>query len=171
VGGGQPGAPVAITTPGGTPAQVIQGGPIPGVAVVKAGTGALHPAGPPGTISLFAYTPAGTMTGFTNMASSSGFPWTTGMLTIIATQASGAPETWMLTGMDARTAGGAGTIQMVAGSLSLRTTTLDNANRGWVRLTLVGPGEVPALSPVALGAMAGLMLLGAGYAMRRRLFA
>jgi hypothetical protein len=166
-GGGQPGSPAFISTPGGTPAATAVGGPVPGVGVVKAGTGALHPAGPPGTISLFAYTgPSGT--GFTNMASSLGFPWTTGMLTIKATQADGAPETWMVTGKDSRTAAGAGTIQMVSGALSLRTTTLDNASRGWVRLILVDSPDVPALSPTALAAMAGLMLLLAGYTMRRR---
>jgi hypothetical protein len=57
---------------------------------------------------------------------------------------------------------------MVSGALSLRTTTLDNANRGWVRLILVDSPDVPALSPTALAAMAGLMLLLAGYTMRRR---
>jgi len=166
-GGGQPGAPAIVSTPGGTPTATAVGGPVPGVGVVKAGTGALHPAGPPGTISLFAYTGPSGM-GFTNMASSAGFPWTTGMLTIKATLASGAPETWMVTGKDSRTAAGAGTIQMVSGALSLRTTTLDNANRGWVRLILEAPAEVPALTPSALMAMAALMLLLAGYAMRRR---
>ena len=167
MGGGQPANPVTITTPGGTPAAVIAGGPIPGVGVVKAG------ASPRGTISLFAYTPNGTMTGKTAMASSSGFPWTTGMLTIKATAAGGAGESWKITGKDNRNTKGVGIIKMVSGSLSQRSTTGDNANRGWVRLNLMSSPEpgVPALSPVALAATAGLMLLAAGYAMRRRLFA
>jgi hypothetical protein len=163
MGGGQPASPVSITTPGGTPAAVIAGGPIPGVGVVKAG------ASPRGTISLFAYTPAGTMTGQTAMAQSSGFPWTTGMLTIVATAAGGAGETWQLTGRDGRNATGAGVIQMVSGALSTRNLVGDNANRGWVKLVLSkAPHGVPALSPPALAATAALMLLAAGYAMRRR---
>jgi hypothetical protein len=157
--------PFTVTTPGGTPIQVGQGGPIPGIGVVKAG------GAPRGTISLFAW--AGATVGLTNMASSSGFPWTTGMLTIKATAAGGAGESWKITGRDNRNAKGVGAIKMVSGALSQRTVTGDNANRGWVRLNLMRSPEpgVPALSPVALAATAGLMLLAAGYAMRRRLFA
>jgi hypothetical protein len=105
------------------------------------------------------------------MASSSGFPWTTGMLTIKATAAGGAGESWKVTGKDGRGATGAGVIQMVSGSLSQRSTTGDNANRGWVRLHLVGIPRVPSMSRVGLAATAGLMLLVGGYAMRRRIFA
>ena len=169
-GGGQPSAPVVVSTPGGTPAATAVGGPVPGVGVVKAGTGVFHPAGPKGTISLFAFTPAGNP-GFTNMATSLGYPWTTGMLTIKATLATGGPESWMITGKDLRTASGAGVIQMVSGALSLRTATRDNANRGWVRLELVPLSGVPSMSPVGLAAMVALLLLAAGYAMRRRLSA
>jgi hypothetical protein len=163
------------STPGGTPSATTRTptpGPVPGVGVIKAG------AVPAGTISSFLWTSqvggAGTMTGFTNMATSHGFPWTTGMITV-QNAALGAPEIFVLTGMDNRTASGGGTIQLVSGSLSTRSTTGDNANRGWIKLILKGsptptPG-VPALSRASLAAMAGLMLLGAGYAMRRRLFA
>ena len=167
--------PFTVTTPGGTPGAftppivpiTVPGrhrfGPIPGAGAVKAG------ASPRGTISLFAF---GTATGLTNMASSSGFPWTTGMLTIKATAAGGAGESWKITGGDNRNANGVGAIKMVSGALSQRITTGDNANRGWVKLVLDRPKPgVPALSPVALAATAGLMLLAAGYAMRRRLFA
>jgi hypothetical protein len=94
------------------------------------------------------------------------------MLTISAPAAIGGAEVWMLTGKDARTGPfGAGVLQMVSGALSTRTNTGDNANRGWVRLVIEGPSEVPALSPAALAVTAGLMLLAAGYAMRRRLSA
>jgi len=162
VGGGQPASPFTLTTPGGTPAAVIAGGPIPGIGIVKAG------ASPRGTISLFAYTPSANP-GKTAMASSSGFPWTTGMLTIVATAAGGAGETWQLSGSDGRNATGAGVIQMVSGALSKRVLVGDNANRGWVRLVLERSYvPVPALSPAALAATAALMLLAAGYAMRRR---
>jgi hypothetical protein len=157
--------PFTVTTPGGTPIQTAQGGPKPGIGVVKAGTS------PRGTISLFAWTP-GANTGLTNAASSSGFPWTTGMLTIKATAAGGAGESWKVTGKDNRNARGAGVIKMVSGALSQRTATGDNANRGWIKLNLgLSPEPVPALSPVSLAATAVLMLLAAGYAMRRKLFA
>jgi len=181
--------PFTLTTPGGTPGAFVpptlvpttspttvpgrrRYGPIPGIGVVKAGTGAAHPTGPRGTITLFAWTPGGG-TGLTNMASSSGFPWTTGSLTIKATAAGGAGESWKIAGKDNRNAKGVGVIKMVSGALSQRTTTGDNANRGWIRLNLMSSPEpgVPALSPMALAATAGLMLLAAGYAMRRRLFA
>jgi hypothetical protein len=180
-GGGQPTTPTFVSTPGGTTMAFTHNGaflgPKPGVGVMMAGTGPFHPAGPKGTVSLFAWTcaatgcvGAGVRTGFTNMASSSGFPWTTGKLTIKAANATGTPETWVLTGRDDRTTMGAGVIQMVSGALSLRKATGDNANRGWVRLDLAGPFGVPALSPASLAVTAGLMLLAGGYVMRRRLF-
>ena len=162
--------PFTVTTPGGTPGAFtgtrLKNGPKPGIGIVKAGTN------PRGTISLFAWT-GGNATGVTNMASSSGFPWTTGMLTIKATGAGGTVESWKITGRDNRNSKGVGAIKMVSGALSQRTATGDNANRGWIKLNLVRSPEpgVPALSPVALAATAGLMLLVGGYAMRRRLFA
>jgi hypothetical protein len=160
----------AMTVPTGTktwPTKTMQTmtngpGPKPGIGIGKFGTN--------GTVSFFAFT-GGVARGFTNMASSRGFPLTTGMLTISAPFALGAPEVFTITGMDNRTAGGAGTIQLVSGSLSQRTKSGPNANRGWVRLVLIPNSEVPALSTVSLAAMAGLMLLVAGYTMRRRLFA
>jgi hypothetical protein len=158
-----PGGPVGVTVM--TPGQTPSGPPIPGQGPIAAGTGPFHPGGPKGTVSLFTAVQG---TGLNNAANSIGFPWTTGMITVTATMAGGVGEQWFLTGKDQRVASGAGALQMVSGSLSLRTTTLDNANRGWVRLVLVGPEEVPALSPVALATTAGLMLLAAGYAMRRR---
>jgi hypothetical protein len=175
-GGGQVMSPYNGTTPGGTPMAFtgttrVRNGPKPGLGAVKAGTGSIHPGGPRGTISLFAYggTGPGTGTGLTNMATSTGFPWTTGMITISAPGAKGAPEVFKITGKDARhEVSGQGVLQMVSGAVSARVATGDNANRGWIRLILVGPEEVPALSPVALAATAGLMLLAAGYAMRRR---
>jgi len=174
-GGGGVLNPVIVSTPGAiaTTGLTPNGGfgagipPAPGIGVVKAATGVFHPAGPAGSISLFAYTPNANP-GFTNAATSSGFPWTTGMITVKATLATGGSESWMLTGKDARNASGAGVIQMVSGAMSERTTTFDNANRGWVRLELVALPGVPSMSPVGLAATAGLLLLAAGYVMRRR---
>jgi len=148
-----------VATPGGTPAAVAAGGPIPGVGIGKFGAN--------GTISFFTFTPAGTMAGFTNMAGSFGYPWTTGMLTISAPLAAGAPEIFTITGMDNRTAGGAGTIQLVSGSLSQRTLSGPNADRGWLRLDLVPFVATPAMPPAMLVGGAGLMALAFGYAVRR----
>jgi len=139
------------------------GKPLPGIGIGKFG------ASPAGTVTFFMFTPNGTMSGFTNKATSAGFPWTTGMLTIIHPLAAGVGETFSITGMDNRTAGGAGTIQLVAGSLSNRATSGPNANRGWVQLQLAArPDAVPSMSPAGIAATAGLMLLAVGYVLRRR---
>jgi hypothetical protein len=160
-------AGVQMSTPGGTPNAVVPTvnglgiGPVPGV-----GIGAFNSNGTP---LFFTLTPAGTMDGFTNMATTFGYPWTTGMLTISAPFAAGLPEVFQITGMDNRTAGGAGTIQLVAGGLSQRILSGPNANRGWVRLVLAPVAATPSISPVGLAAAAGLILLAVGYAARRRL--
>ena len=97
-----------------------------------------------------------------NMASSSaGFPWTTGM--IVITAPASPPETFTVTGGDARDAYGVGSISLVAGGVSARTLSGPNANRGWLRLTLPEPAAVLG----ALGALAMLGLCHAGLARRR----
>jgi hypothetical protein len=156
-----PGGPLGdvISTPGGTPAAVLAGGPIPGV-----GIGAF---GPNGTVQFFTFTPAGTMAGLTNMATSVAAPFTTGMITLSAPLAAGAPEIFTITGKDSRTAGGAGTIQLVSGALSQRTTSGPNANRGWVRLVLALTHDLPALSPSMSVVFAVIMLATFGFAVRR----
>ena len=148
-----------ISTPGGTPAAVSAGGPIPGI-----GIGAF---GPNGTVQFFAFTPAGTMAGVTNMATSVAAPFTTGMITLSAPGAAGAPEIFTITGKDSRTAGGAGTIQLVSGALSQRTTSGPNANRAWVRLVLAAAPDLPTLSPSMTVVFATLMLATFGFAVRR----
>jgi hypothetical protein len=156
-----PGGPVGtiVTTPGGTPMAVSAMGPVPGVGIGKFG--------PNGTVSFFAFTPMRTKAGFTNMASSVGYPWTTGKIQLSA-MALGAPEMFTITGKDSRTAGGAGTIQLVSGALSQRTRSGPNANRGWVRLILEPlNNEVPALSPPMLVVAALLLLFAFGYSVRR----
>jgi hypothetical protein len=154
---GVAGGPVSnsMTTPGRT-AATIGVGPAPGVGVGKFG--------PNGTVTHFFFTP-NSNPGFTNMATTVGYPWTTGMLTISNSGAAGTPEVFMITGKDNRTAGGAGSIQLVAGGLGQRTTSGSNANRAWVRLQL--STDAPAASPGMLAAGAGLILLGFGYASRR----
>jgi hypothetical protein len=165
------GTPMALlTSMTGTPPTNTRKGPKPGVGIGAFGTGPLNPAGPKGTVSFYTATP-GLRRGFTNMASSFGYPFTTGKISLSAPLAAGAPETFKITGMDNRNAGGAGVIQLVAGALSQRTVTGPNANRAWVRLILSPIPKVPTMSPAALVATAGLMLLAVGYAMSKRLFA
>ncbi|MBW2290089.1 MAG: hypothetical protein JRG90_20025, partial [Deltaproteobacteria bacterium] len=149
-----------VTTPGGTPAAVLAGGPVPGVVILKAG------ADPLGTISLVTWTGASAMGG-TNMATSTGFPWTVGK--IVISQPGAVPaEKFTITGKDNRTAKGAGHIQLVSGSLSARTTSGFNGNRGWVRLQLKKLGPVPSMSPPLLATAAGLIVLASAYVARRR---
>jgi len=147
-----------VTTPGGTTMATAVGGPIPGVGIGKFG--------PNGTVTYFTFTPMRTKKGFTNMASSVGYPWTTGKIQMSA-MALGAPEIFTITGKDSRTAGGVGTIQLVSGALSQRTRTGPNANRGWVRLMLEPVNSVPALSPPMLVVAALVMLFAFGYSVRR----
>jgi hypothetical protein len=137
-----------VTTPGG-----IGGLPATeGIAVGKFGTA------PAGTVTFAALTGGMATNMLTNMATSDGFPFTTGMITVSAMSAMGAPEIFMISGNDTRTAGGAGTIQMVAGALSARPLSGDNANRGWLRLILEIP-LVPTMSPLMQGIMILMLLL------------
>ena len=147
---------VTVTTPGGTPAAVARGGPTPGIVIGKFGTN--------GTVT--AKVPVGG-TGFTNMATSFGYPLTTAMLTVSNGAALGA-EIFVLTGNDTRTAGGAGTLSLVTGSLSDRTLSQANANRGWVRLELNPLPAAPSLSIAGLATLSGSLLLVAIVAMARR---
>jgi len=150
------GGPVStsITTPGGTVGAS-------GVLNLKLG------AVPLGTIISAKVTTMMGVGGINNAAVSAGYPWTTGKVIIKASKAGGAGETFTLTGMDARTAMGAGTIQLVAGSLSQRVASMDNANRGWLRLVMSPLPAVPALSDSMRVAAAVIMMLTFGYAVRR----
>jgi hypothetical protein len=87
------------------------------------------------------------------MATSIGFPWTTGRIIVSEPSAYGVYEKFTITGKDSRTPMGAGTISLVAGALSHRKLTGPNANRAWARYTLPEPGAV-------LGAVAALAVLG-----------
>jgi hypothetical protein len=80
-------------------------------------------------------------------------------------------ETWIISGMDSRTALGGGTIQLVAGAVSARPASGANANRGWVRLVLSPTFPVPSMSMPGIAALVALMVVAFGYTMRRKLFA
>jgi hypothetical protein len=54
--------------------------------------------------------------------------------------------------------------------VSFRNTSKNNANRGWLSLTLSTASAVPSMSLMGLAATVALILLGFGYATRRRLF-
>jgi hypothetical protein len=159
--------PTTVKTPG-SPAT------LPNVAIVKMG---LTPLGTflPGLAPPAATKPypvrAASATLPTNMATSQPAPWTTGRIILTNALAVPTAETFTITGKDDRTVGGAGTIQMVSGALSSRAGSGPNANRGWVRLKLRAQAPLPSMSPVGLATTAGLMLLVAGYALRRRIFA
>jgi hypothetical protein len=97
---------------------------------------------------------------YNNMATSIGFPWTTGAISLSQPAALGAKENFHITGKDDRM-NGLGRIQMVASSLSKRATTGPNSNRAWGEYTLPEPGAV-------LGAGAALAVLGVCHALVRR---
>ena len=94
-----------------------------------------------------------------NKATSAGFPWTTGRVTISAPSAQGAIEKFVLTGKDSRVSG-AGTISLVSGSVSVRQDTGPNANSAWLRLTVPEPGAF-------VGAAAALATLAVCHALTR----
>ncbi len=96
----------------------------------------------------------------TNKATSVGFPWTTGRVTLSQPSALGMLEKLIITGMDGRV-GGVGTISLVSGALSQRTLTGPNSNRSWARYTLPEPAPV-------LGAAAALAVLAICYRLDRR---
>jgi hypothetical protein len=137
---------IQVTTPGGPPAMS------PGVVAVSI----------PNTTGLIAKSQNIKNTGtLTNMATSVGFPWTTGKITLSQTGALGVYEKFTITGKDSRTAMGAGTISLVSGALSNRKLSGPNANKSWARYTLPEPGA-------ALGAAAALAILGICHGLVRR---
>jgi len=146
-----------------TPGQVIIG---KNVAIMKMG------AVPLGTVILKALAATNPAVP-TNMATSQPGPWTTGRVIISNPGAAGGGEKFTLSGKDSRTAGGNGTITLVSGALSQRFASGKNANRGWVRLVLgnAPAAAVPSMSLGGIAATVGLIALGAGYALRRKLFA
>ena len=150
---------VAGTT--GPPANIIG-------AVGKFGPGTVHPTGPLGTVSLVNAGPSPAPGTATNQATSTGFPFTTAIITLSATGVTPSAEVFVISGADTRSAGGKGTIQMVAGSLSNRAISGPNANRAWVKLVLgdyvAPPVPTPAMSTTLRGVTVVLIaLLAVGY--------
>ncbi len=161
----------ALLGPGKTTlnTEMIPGAPVsaPNVAVLKMG----------GTSMSFMWgtvisqTRQGNGPALVNNATSQGGPWTTGTIVVKNGAAIPMNETFTLRGRDQRTANGGGTIQLVSGAVSERTVTMANANRGWVRLSMIPLEPVPATPWWGVAVIAALVLLGFGYVTRRRLFA
>jgi hypothetical protein len=99
-----------------------------------------------------------------------GFPWTTGMVTVINKGTIGGnPQSTSITvtGNDGRNAIGAGNITLVAGGSTHRLpANQDFSALDIVSMRLVAP--VPALSPAGLAIGIAALALSAGYALRRR---
>jgi hypothetical protein len=139
-------AGITVTTPGGPPAMS------PGVVILSI----------PNTTGIIAKSATAKKTGtLTNMATSVGFPWTTGKIVLSQPSALGVYEKFTITGMDARNSKGVGTISLVSGALSDRKLSGPNSNKSWARYTLPEPGP-------ALGAAAALAVLGLCHGLVRR---
>jgi hypothetical protein len=147
-------AMVLATSPGATMTAKPNKGVEPGIQIIGANAA--------GSISIGVFTaPAPTaMTAPTNMATSTGYPWTTGMIVLSVPGAFGAPEKFTITGMDTRVSG-VGAIQLVSATLSRRMTSGPNGNRAWLRLNIPEPSAV-------LGAASGLGMLALCHALARR---
>jgi hypothetical protein len=101
---------------------------------------------------------------------STGFPWTTGMIRVVAPcycSLGSDPTIFTLTGLDDRTPLGAGRIVMVSGGLVRRTVAQAGFAQANVLDMTIEPLAVPSLSRAGVAA-ALLALLTAGYALRRR---
>jgi len=112
--------------------------------------------------SLVLGSPAGLPTAPGQGATSWGFPHTTGQLLISVTAANGDDEIFLRTGFDGRNASGAGIVTLVSGTVSARSISGPNGNRGWVTLKIPEPGVLAA------GSSALLMLAGCHWLARRR---
>jgi hypothetical protein len=152
---------------GVTPGTLAAPGAKVGFSITTPGAPAMSPyrvyASIPNKTGLIAKSASAVKSGtLTDMATSAGFPWTTGRVVISAPEALGDSERFTITGMDSRV-DGIGTISLVSGALSHRPLVGPNGNRGWLRLTVPEPGA-------ASGAISALATLAACHraACRRR---
>lgn len=103
-----------------------------------------------------------------------GFPWTTGMVTaqnVETNQGQAGTSTLTGAGSDSRNGLGIGNITLVAGGTSHRFSTIlmnpqNFANLDVIQMTI--SGGVPAMSSRGIAAGAVLLIVAAGYALRRR---
>jgi hypothetical protein len=100
-----------------------------------------------------------------------GFPFTTGTVFAQQTTNTGAgPDFFSVSGSDNRTPRGIGNITLVSGGLSIRRTNVgpDRSTGSIETISLTVGKQVPAMSSAGYAAAAVLMVLAAGYALRRR---
>ena len=102
-----------------------------------------------------------------------GFPHTTGTVLVQQKTGSGGDDRFSVMGSDARTALGAGNLNLVAGGLARRNqfAKLGGYHTSYGQfdeLFLVLAPPTPSLSPAGLATAALLLVLGVGYAQRRR---
>ena len=103
-----------------------------------------------------------------------GFPHTTGTVLVSAKTGTGGDDLFSVMGSDARTVLGGGNINTVAGGLARRNQlgqagTVHTAYAQFDKLFLTIGAPVPSMSPAGFAVAGILMLLGVGYAFRRRL--
>jgi len=96
-----------------------------------------------------------------------GFPATTGMIKAMDNTGAQAPDTFTWTGSDGRNANGHGNITLVASGYSNNLSGEVFPHRLTIELS-IGP-PVPTMGAPGIAALGILVLVGAGYAMRRRL--
>jgi hypothetical protein len=99
-----------------------------------------------------------------------GMPFTVGKVVATATFNNGGATMYTLTGYDARTPGGVGNLQLVAGGLTKGL----NTGRIFLRMdemtmSFTEGSQTPAISPTGMVALGSLLVLGGGYVLRRRL--
>ena len=137
-------------------------------------TGAVCANGPCASAAGGAIIVPGTTTAFgsSTINDQTAMPWTTGMVTIqvVDQPISVTPTQITLTGSDARTDLGLGNLTLVAGGLLHQVTAVDTALEfGKVTMSFAPQDNLPSISPPGLAALAGLIIVGAGYAFRRRM--
>jgi hypothetical protein len=143
----------------------FQGGPITTGGVCANGPCALATGGvviQPGVI---------TGMGATSTPEQTVFPFTTGMVTVLATDNSPTGTgLFTSTGSDNRTALGAGNLTLIAGGLLQQDTQSgqDTGNEFAIVRMEFRPQNLPSFSPGSLAALGALLMVGAGYAFRKR---
>jgi hypothetical protein len=111
--------------------------------------------------------PMGTLAG--QYTTRYGFGQTTGTVIAQQSQGTGGQDFFTVMGSDARTPLGAGNLSLVAGGLSFRNTqTQRSPSASFQKVSLTLGAPIPSLSPEGLAAAAALVLLAAGWALRRR---
>jgi hypothetical protein len=107
-------------------------------------------------------------TGDSGITTNTGFPFSAA--TVLAQQTFiDDPDFFTATGYDARNASGYGKIVLVAGGMALRTNSAGQQVGGSVdTISLTISKKTPSMSAGGFAAAAVLMVLAAGYAMRRR---